>query len=288
MANLENLKASVQKSEEKVNKCKATIERHKKQLEKKIQKVNKETGIDLTGKTKEEIDKLREPYRQTEESWLFYEVTGKMDDIKGAEKKLNHAIYIYDGWTDRLNKETEKERFLNNNAPKVIVDFLEDWKEKAYQWHIKRYDDYQAYKKQLDEEVIAYKKEIGIEREWATKEQEKMMKEKELDWKSIQKKKFEFAGTTIQHMDTIYDKEERLNWINNQLENSKKAKMIDLIERIHHVVGSITDASYLAIRGGNLNGYIIGEKGKAEVETIGAGGWNIQCFHYRTLIKPMK
>ena len=36
----------------------------------------------------------------------------------------------------------------------------------------------------------------------------------------------------------------------------------------------------------NLNGYIIGTKGCCSIKTIGAGGYNIQCFHFRTLIHP--
>ena len=48
------------------------------------------------------------------------------------------------------------------------------------------------------------------------------------------------------------------------------------------------DASYLSIKNVNLNGYIIGKDGKATVETIGAAGYNIQIYHYRTLIKPKR
>ena len=107
----------------------------------------------------------------------------------------------------------------------------------------------------------------------------------ELDWKSVQAKKAGFAGGIVLQMLTMRNKEERETWLERQIEQDKKFKMLDLINRINHIVGTITDAQYLSISPeGNLNGYIVGEKGKAKVETIGAGGYAIQCFHYRTLV----
>lgn len=58
-----------------------------------------------------------------------------------------------------------------------------------------------------------------------------------------------------------------------------------IIERTNAITGEITDASGLSI--GNkqdLNGFVVGARGTAKVQTIGAGGYNIQCFHFRTLI----
>lgn len=61
-----------------------------------------------------------------------------------------------------------------------------------------------------------------------------------------------------------------------------------IVERTTWITGVITDASNLQIGDtGELNGFIIGEKGIAKVSTIGAGGYNIQCFHFRTLIHEM-
>jgi hypothetical protein len=280
MAVIETLKEKVQKATEKVDKCKGTIERHKKQLDKKIQKVIKELNIDLTGKSKEEIDEIREPFRGTDNSWIIYEVIGKLDDIKGANKKLREAEIVLENWQTKLAVEVEKERFLEGNAPQVIKDFLEEWKVKAYEWHIKKYDAFLVFKKDL------YAKESQAREECSRlsyKERRAYMEEKGLD--NIQKRLASFAGAIVMQMSTYRNEPERLAWLEKTLEQDKKAKMLDLIVRINNVVGTIVDATNLRIsNAGNLNGFIIGENGRAKVETIGAGGYAVQCFHYRTLV----
>lgn len=51
------------------------------------------------------------------------------------------------------------------------------------------------------------------------------------------------------------------------------------------MVGKITDAKGLTIgMNGELNGLVIGDKDSATVTTILAGGYNIQCLHYRVLV----
>lgn len=82
--------------------------------------------------------------------------------------------------------------------------------------------------------------------------------------------------------------DERLSKI---IEAEKKAKYEDLCNRISAVVGEIQDVSNLRISAkGNLDGIVSGTKGKAKVETIGAGGlpYGVQCFHYRVLVHKLK
>lgn len=62
---------------------------------------------------------------------------------------------------------------------------------------------------------------------------------------------------------------------------------IEFIQK--RITGEIKDATALTIaETGELNGYIVGEAGTAKINTFSAGGWNIQCFHYRTQIKKIK
>lgn len=79
--------------------------------------------------------------------------------------------------------------------------------------------------------------------------------------------------------------EESIERLQADLDAEADRKYDFIIERTNSIVGKITDASGLKVGAkGDLNGYIIGEKGRAKVQTIGAGGYNIQCFHFRTLI----
>jgi hypothetical protein len=307
MANVQTLQEKVAKAQAKVEKCKGTIERHKKALEKKQQTLLKK-GIDVSNL--ENIQEIKDAHRQSESYWDICEVTCKLEDIKGATKKLEEAEQILVNWQVKLDKEMAKDEFISNSVPQVIKNFLEQWKQMAYQWHIRRYNAYQDFEKKLEqdekdaiisfvesnpEEFSRYLENGKIKDFWAKdlinihgKGLEKYLKENKLDYWSIQDRKAQFAGQTVLEMCRYRNEKERLEWLNKVLEEEKRAKMIDLINRITAVVGTIVDASNLRVsEKGNLDGIIIGDVAKAKIETIGAGGWNVQCFHYRTLVNKI-
>lgn len=68
-----------------------------------------------------------------------------------------------------------------------------------------------------------------------------------------------------------------------------KALVTDLYSRVCHITGGVEDATDLKVSHGNngfavINGIVKGNKGIAKVQSICAGGWNIQRFHVRTLV----
>jgi len=76
--------------------------------------------------------------------------------------------------------------------------------------------------------------------------------------------------------------------LNKVLDKDIENRYFKLINQVTKYCGEIINAEGLRITKGELNGIVIGTEGKAKIETIGAGGYNIQCFHYRTLIKEVK
>ena len=60
--------------------------------------------------------------------------------------------------------------------------------------------------------------------------------------------------------------------------------VLNLIRRVEDKVGQITKW-HLFLADKSLNGWVEGTRGKAVIESIEAGGWNIQCLHTRVLVK---
>ena len=91
------------------------------------------------------------------------------------------------------------------------------------------------------------------------------------------------------------DTEERRNETDEHIEkrSAKDAKDLveDIYKRVFGYTGEVTNCDYLRISCDNqgfsiLNGVVEGVNGKCEVESISAGGYNIQCWHIRVLVKP--
>lgn len=290
---IKTLQEKVEKAQEKVEKCQGTIERHQKQLYKKIDTLCKAANI----KAEDIMLDCMEAYKFDDKTgkstpwyWEACEVYSKLEDIQGATKKKAEAEKILSNWEEKLTTAINKEKFINNEVPQVLVDFLNNWYTKAHEWHIKRYVDFQEYRKNLDKQVIDAKSQIGVQNGMMTsRAQDKILKEMGLDWKTVEAKKADFAGHTIIEMCRFRDQNEREAYLAKVLEAEKTRKLLDLVHRIKDAVGEITDASGLKINVRlNLDGIVIGTTGKAKVQTIGAGGWNIQCFHYRTLVNTIK
>lgn len=289
---------------EKVEKCRNTIERHKAQLDKKV-KACKILGIEPNPEL------ARVYYDQgNREAWnLLYDIRSKQDDIKGADGKLREAERVAENWRVKYQRELDREQQIETAVPPIIREFIHQWKEEAIVWQHEVCNQFKLEKSQLHKNQMVAMYEIidscpayeryreWLDRNFSAKDMgtlinanpRKVMQEA-LESKGLTdrqigdylRKKY---GTVTIKFSTEYKDQERTDAIRKFYEQDAKAKIIDLMNRISIVVGEITDASGLFIgKTGGIEGLIRGTIGVARIETIGAGGYNIQCFHYRTLV----
>lgn len=74
-------------------------------------------------------------------------------------------------------------------------------------------------------------------------------------------------------------------WLEKQVRRDAEHYAKRLIARVEKKCGNITNTSELYFELGELNGCVYGDKSKAYVTSITAGGYNVQCLHTRVLVK---
>ena len=72
--------------------------------------------------------------------------------------------------------------------------------------------------------------------------------------------------------------------IRKRAERDAKEYVSDLYRRVTKKVGDIVDYHDLYLNGPAINGVVVGERGTTRLETIMAGGYNIQRLHLRVIL----
>lgn len=196
------------------------------------------------------------------------------DYLRDCEREIKYANQDLTDAKNTLAKYIialeEKDNYEAEEKIQVIVEFLERWKANAKNWYIENGNLLMELRAHQNEEFDKWKLETG--------------------YKSFYNFSQEYYST-INGLtkELVSGNKMDVGRLETYLNKEVEAKYKDLVLRVTKVVGLIEDASGLTIgnQGGEINGIVKGQKGVCEVRTISAGGYNIQCFHYRVLINRL-
>ena len=228
--------------------------------------------------------------------------------IKNCNWELDNAVQdLYDTkltlekYQNMLNLELAKEDEFNNNRIQVIWEFLLNYKEQVAEYirdNLSVLNEYYEVNTKMCDwhNNNRYKVYNG---EMTKEEYNRVYNELDKRAKELQANIHPY---TRECATKDYSKENSERYIDEvKLEEillkDCKARYFQLVNEVTNITGIIMDAQDLRIRAGELNGIIIGEKGKAKVQTFSAGGYNQgiivnvkhgQCFHYRTRVDEVR
>lgn len=240
------LKERIEKANQKIEKKQNTIVKKNAQIEKKYQALRK-LGVE------DPENRDREEFRNAENwhdiYWTYCDISSLRDDIIRGGKEIEATKKTLEKYEAQLAGEIEKESIFLTEVPEVFKDLIDELVETWDLWDIMRREN--------------LRKEYG-----------------RLSYNEFMKN-HSYADYEFRY---ITDEK-----IHSDNERDAKALVLDLYYRVKDITGEVTDWSDIrATQGTNgftvLNGVVIGKEGRARVESILAGGYNIQRLHVRVLV----
>lgn len=231
----------------------------------------------------------------------LYSITNDAESIYNSKYAIKEAQQVLDNYKSKLSALKAKADEVDR-IPDCLKAFLDDivsrWD--AYDFNIR--DNSPAYYRELKNvaDEILYS---GAD-SWNRWEVEKA-KLAELypdlpssGWGMTRERKFkeehiinpfEARFGSLKYAQGLWGQSDE--WIHKQNQRDGENLILDLLKRVTKITGPVTDWSGLHITQGNmgavLNGIVVGEEGKARVESIYASG-PVQRLHIRTLVKEVK
>ncbi len=231
----------------KIETLKDRIEKAKEMINKKENTIIKKTK--MIEKKQKQIEKAKD---DNEKYWLEADIRSLEDDIKRGKKEIEAKKETLTKYELQLKGELEKESLYVKEMPSQFKQLQEALVERWNEWN-----------KNRKATLIEKYKELGY------KEFIKEYSYNDYDFMRIDDKKLEATN-----------------------EKEAKALIIDLYNRVKEITGEVESWEDVhATQGAQgmvvLNGTVKGKEGVAQVESILAGGYNIQRLHIRVLVKAL-
>lgn len=241
---------NINELKEKVLKAEEAVIKAVKTIERhKVQAAKKLKVITDHGWNPEDRYCMKDTAEWHESYWAICEYSNKLDDIKRATYKLEEKQQILQNWKNRLEAAEQKEQKFMKEVPECM--------------------------KIMMEQLIIRWDENDLERKAFLKS-----KCDELGWDAFIKQ-YSYAAYKFFR----YETEEAIHKANVR---SAESYVMDLYSRINVITGKVTEWDHIYCNGVALNGYVKGDLGAVNVETILAGGYNIQRLHCRTLVHEVR
>lgn len=205
-----------------------------------------------------------------------YKLWEYVDSIKNSQEAIEEKKKIIANYEHKLTEAQDKEKVLEN-LPASLKEFMDDW--------IVTWDAWDKFKRDIVRNAWAQVDEINSKK---YKVQYKSPEYIELQ-KEINAIKEDFSSYEWSELGQLSDNE-----IHEKNVKASRSLVLDLYNRVCAIVENFDDTGSLKLTHGNegyavLNGFVKGTNGKvAKVQSVGAGGWNIQRFHIRTLVHEYK
>ena len=189
---------------------------------------------------------------ENERYWLVCDTNHLREDILRLEREIKETEKTLENYRAQLSGEIERQNLLTKEVPETLKtlqqELVEEWDRYDKNRKQKMLDDY--YTMSYHDFCIKYR---GEDTELRYKTDEQI------------------------HAANVRDAE---------------GIILNLVNRVKSITGEITDWAGMHLAPNNmgwsiLNGRVEGKEGIAYVESIGAGGYNIQRYHIRVLVKSI-
>lgn len=228
------------------------------------------------------------------EGKALYNLDDDAESIFNSTESIKEAQGVLDKYEAKLAAEAAKEQEIDE-IPDCLKDFMNEMIDKWDKYDINLRDKSKPYYKELQQKA----NDILYGESRSALASDKKLEEMYPDvahynrYRAFKKEyiidPFESRYGSLGYAMSLWEMDDAKIHAENY--DAGRRLILDLLKRVTKITGPVRDWKGLELTRGNLgpvlNGVVIGEDGKARVESIYASG-PIQRLHVRTLVKPIK